>query len=65
MKLILITESIVDNVVVGMYFIYKIPVKRGIRGKTKGKVDEIIVYGIPIKKLPQFVQKHEDEIREY
>lgn len=38
----------------GVYFMYKLPVKRGIRGKTKGKVDELFIVGIPLKKVQNY-----------
>lgn len=33
----------------GAYITYKIPVQRGIRGKTKSKVDELLIVGISLK----------------
>ena len=33
----------------GAYIMYKVPVSRGIRGKTRGKVDELLIVGVPIK----------------
>ena len=34
----------------GAFFIYSVPnVKRGIRGKTRGRADEVIIHGIPKK----------------
>ena len=39
----------------GVYFMYKVPqVKRGIRGKTKGKVDEVLIVGIPLKQVEEY-----------
>lgn len=35
----------------GAYFVYKVPVQRGIKGKTKSKVDEVISVGVPSKRL--------------
>lgn len=36
---------------------YKVPqVKRGIRGKTKGKVDEVLIVGIPLKKVEEYCE---------
>lgn len=43
----------------GAYFLYKIKVTRGIRGKTKGKVDEIIVVGINKDKLQKYCVDNE------
>lgn len=42
----------------GAYFLYKINVTRGIRGKSKGKVDEIIVVGIHKNKMQQYCIDH-------
>ena len=37
------------------YFIYILPkVKRGIRGKTKGHVDETIIVGVPKGKVVKY-----------
>lgn len=47
----LIQVSIQPN---GVYFIEKIRVLRGIRGKTRGKVDEVIITGIPSRKVQQY-----------
>lgn len=33
----------------GAYITYKVPVTRGIRGKTRGRVDELLIVGIPLK----------------
>ena len=38
----------------GAYFIYELEVQRGIRGKTKGKVNELLIVGIPKQKLHQY-----------
>jgi hypothetical protein len=38
----------------GAYFIYNIPVQRGIKGKTKSKVDEILAVGIPFKEIQSY-----------
>ena len=35
----------------GAYFVYKVPVQRGIKGKSKSKVDEVISVGVPSKRL--------------
>lgn len=44
----------------GVYFIYKLSeVKRGIRGKTKGKVDEVIIVGIPLNDVNDYCKKEE------
>jgi len=36
------------------YFVYKVPVQRGIKGKTKSKVDELIIVGVNKNKVDQF-----------
>lgn len=39
---------------------YKVPqVKRGIRGKTKGKVDEVLIVGVPFSKVEEYCEDHE------
>lgn len=59
----LITISIQEN---GAYFIYKIPnVKRGIRGKNKGNVNELIIVGVPIDKLEQYCKKENITLEAY
>ena len=43
----------------GVYCIFRIPnVKRGIRGKTRGKVDELLIVGIPHSRANQFLNKY-------
>ena len=42
----------------GAYFIYKVPVQRGIKGKTKSKVDEILSVGVPSKGLQAYCINH-------
>ena len=47
----------------GAYFIYSVPnVKRGIRGKTRGHADEVIIHGVPKSKLQEFCIKNEIQI---
>ena len=46
----------------GAYFLYSLPVKRGIRGKTKAVVDELIVHGIPKEKLQDFCINNDIQI---
>ena len=42
----------------GVYFAYQLPeVKRGIRGKTKGKVDELLIVGVPLKKVQSYCER--------
>ena len=40
------------------YFMYSVKVTRGIRGKTKGKVDEFLIHGIPASALQNFCVKN-------
>ena len=41
------------------YFIFKVPnVARGMHGKTKGHVDELLIVGVPQKKLESFIEAH-------
>ena len=39
------------------YVGYKVNVTRGIRGKTKGKVDEVLIVGVPKAKFNDFCIK--------
>ena len=56
----LIQVSLVDS---GAYFIYSVPnVKRGIRGKTRGRANEVIIHGIPKNKLQDFCVNNEIQI---
>lgn len=42
----------------GDYYVgYKVKVQRGIRGKTKSKVDEVLIVGIPKKDFKSFCLK--------
>ena len=40
------------------YIIERVTVSRGIRGKSKGKVDELLITGINIKHLHNYCVKH-------
>lgn len=42
----------------GAYFTYKLRVTRGIRGNDKGKVDEVLIHGVPTKRLQDFCVKN-------
>lgn len=47
------------------YFLYSVPqVKRGMHGKTKSKVDEVLIIGVPQSKLVQYLQgeRREDDM---
>jgi len=46
------------------YAIYKVKVQRGIKGKTKSKVDELIIVGIPKSEFKDFCKKHNINIKE-
>ena len=41
----------------GCYFLYKIQVQRGIKGKTKSKVDELLIVGVPKRALSAYCKK--------
>ena len=40
------------------YFIYQIKVTRGIRGNTKGKVNEVLIVGIPKSAIEKYCIKN-------
>lgn len=43
----------------GIYLIHRVPaVKRGFRGKSKGKVDELLIVGVPWSKAESFLAKY-------
>ena len=43
----------------GAYFMYQLEVTRGIRGNTKGKVDEVIIFGVPYDNLHRYcIEQH-------
>lgn len=46
------------------YIGYRVPVQRGIRGKTRGKVDELIIVGVPKADMPKFCEEHGIRIEE-
>lgn len=39
------------------YIGYKVKVQRGIKGKTKSKVDELLIVGIPESKFDEFCKR--------
>ena len=39
------------------YFVYRVPVQRGIKGKTKSKVDEVLIVGVNKKYVKQYCKK--------
>ena len=41
----------------GVYFMYQIPVQRGIKGKTKSIVNELLIVGIPHKQVDVYCIK--------
>lgn len=50
----------VDLIDIGAYFIYRINnVQRGIKGKSRGQVDEIIAVGVPRHKLQKYCVDNE------
>lgn len=50
----LVQVSIQSN---GVYFTYQLPVTRGIRGKDKGVVNELLIYGVPTKRVQAYCLK--------
>lgn len=45
------------------YVGYKIQVNRGIRGKSRAHVDELLIVGIPKERFPKFCKQHNIVIR--
>lgn len=41
------------------YVCYEVLVQRGIRGKDKGQVIEVLIVGVPKDKFKEFCQKHD------
>ena len=41
------------------YIMYQVPVNRGIRGKTRGKVNEVLIIGLNTKHLHRFCVNHD------
>lgn len=46
------------------YVGYIIPVQRGIKGKTRSKVNELIIVGVPKAEMPKFCRDHNIKIKE-
>ena len=43
----------------GVYLIYKVPkVARGMHGKNKGHVDEVLIVGMPWEKANKYLEKY-------
>ena len=63
--LIKISPSIVNHRIVGYYFLYKIPVPRGIKRKGKSTEDELIIKGVPLKYLEKYYQQNKEEIDKF
>ena len=63
--LIKISPSIVNHRIVGYYFLYKIPVLRGIKRKGKSTEDELLIKGVPLKYLEKYWRRHKAEIDKY
>lgn len=38
----------------GVYFTWQIEVPRGIRGKDKARVKEVLIHGVPTKRVQQY-----------
>lgn len=49
----------------GYYFGYKTKVQRGIKGKTKSKVDELLIYGMPTDKAIKYMKKEKIRLEDY
>ena len=64
-NLIKISPSIVNHRIIGYYFIYKIPVPRGIKRKGKSIEDELLIKGVPLKYLEKYWRRHKAEIDKY
>lgn len=47
------------------YFGFKVKVQRGIRGKTKSIVDELIIVGMPKEKATDFCKKEGIRLEDY
>ena len=47
------------------YFGFKVKVQRGIKGKTKSKVDELIIVGMPKEKVADFCKKEGIRLEDY
>ena len=47
------------------YFGYKVKVQRGIRGKTKAIVDELLIVGMPADKAIEHAKKEGIKIEDY
>lgn len=41
----------------GCYFVYQVEVQRGIRGKNKGKVKELLIVGVPKNQLNSYCKR--------
>lgn len=59
-----ILEEVVENKDGNFYFIYKLPkVKRGMHGKTKGNVDELLIVGVNRKNFNSYCEKEGLQLR--
>ena len=58
MEIVFISQNQDGNYYVG----YRVPVQRGIKGKTRSKVNELLIMGIPKSKMPDFCKKHNIEL---
>lgn len=47
------------------YIGYKVNVARGIRGKDKGHVDELIIIGLNKEKFQEFVIQHKEDFEDF
>lgn len=47
------------------YFGYRVNVQRGIKGKTRSKVDELIIVGMPREKALEKIKKEGIRLEDY
>lgn len=62
MKLVQVSPSVVDGKIVGMYFMYQVEAQRGM-GHQKAK--ELVIYGIPLKFVDDYVKTHHIKLSKY
>lgn len=64
MKLVRVSLKISEKGVAG-YFLYRMLVPRGMRGKTKAKVNEILAVGVPAHSMQRYCNDHHYCISNY
>ena len=50
---------------INAYFVYRLPVQRGIKGKTRSKVNEILAVGVPASQLQRYCNDNHYTISNY